>query len=113
MPEVKLNFHGSQQQAFGQRRGNCMQQPSYDPQLDNKQHMRKQYASNKNVFSSISLTKSDGLASLPLAEAQQAYIDSSSPITKSTNVSSMGGSQFGSEEDLDMDMTGFDSPVNA
>lgn len=47
---------------------------------------------------------------LPLKQAQQAYIDSSSPITKSTNVSSQG-SHFGNDDEP-IDLDGFDSPVH-
>ena len=49
---------------------------------------------------------------LPLAKAQQAYVDASSPMTKSTAGSSQGGSQYDASDDEGLDMNGFDSPVH-
>lgn len=47
---------------------------------------------------------------LPLKQAQQTYIDSSSPMTKSTNMSSQG-SQYASDDEA-MELDGFESPVH-
>ena len=50
--------------------------------------------------------------SLPLYKTQQAYVDASSPVTKSTAYSSsQSGSQYGSDDE-EMSMGGFDSPVH-
>lgn len=51
-------------------------------------------------------------STLPLKQAQQVYIDASSPVTRSTNISSEGSNICESDnEDLDMECIGFESPL--
>ncbi len=52
-------------------------------------------------------------SALPLSKAQEAYVDSSSPMTKCTSTSSYeGNSPFGSEDEgVDFESYGFESPV--
>jgi hypothetical protein len=50
-------------------------------------------------------------SSLPLSKVQQCYVDASSPITKSTNISSHN-SHCDSDDEGSLQLDGFDSPVS-
>jgi hypothetical protein len=68
----------------------------------------------KDVFSSSNLTSGDLPSFLPLGKAQEAYIDASSPFTKSTNDSSNNSSHYGSDDEgMDLEVPFDASPINS
>lgn len=116
MREVKMNFSGRGQQPVGFARRVHYQQTQAGPyDLDNSKRQRRNFAANKNVFSSSCLMGQSEIPSvLPLGKAQQVYVDASSPITKSTvDSSNDGGSVFDMEDEgmMDLDMPFDASPI--
>lgn len=108
MPQFKMNFSSVAQNAYGQPQQQRQSYGDFTP----KNGGFPQWKSQKNVFAANTNLQYLAPTPLPLGKVQQAYVDSSSPMTKQTAFSSnQSDSVLGSDEDLD-EMGGFDSPIS-